>query len=605
MIEGVSHKKKILICDDDRTHLLILSETLIQQGYDVEQALNGELAVEAYHRFLPDIVLLDVSMPKLNGYKVCSIIRASQTGRNIPILMITGSDENESIEQAFEVGATDFLPKPFKWTLIRHRIKYLLRSSDIQKSLLKSERELRHLAYYDTLTQLPNRQNFTERLASLIALSARQNKPMAVMFIDLDNFKRINDTLGHSYGDIVLKEISSRLTKQLRSSDLVSRPDGTLDPNFDPQSQVARLGGDEFTIVLNDCGNSDKIALVAKRTLEQISKPIAIKQYSVVVTASIGISMCPIDGSNPEDLMKYSNMAMYAAKENGKNSYKLHSKELNDRSLNRLKLEEYMREALLTGNFQLYYQPQVNVANGQIKGAEALIRLNHPSLGIISPGDFIPVAEDTGLIVDIGYWVIKQACEQIKLWQNTSMANNKVSVNVSVKQINQADFVKLLSAIIQQTGIDPKLLDIELTESIIMNNPDQNIVKLNELKKLGVSLSIDDFGTGYSSLSYLKKFPLDTLKIDRSFVVGLSSEKNNEDAAIIRAITAMSDALHLNVVVEGVETQEQLECIKTICCQHRTLIQGFYYSKPIPNDSFLEFAKNFDIQESNKISKIG
>lgn len=593
MIEENGRKQKILICDDDRTHLLILSETLVQQGYQIEQALNGELAVEAYHRFLPDIVLLDVSMPKLDGYKVCSIIRSAHTGRNIPILMITGSDDHQSIEKAFEVGATDFLPKPFKWTLIRHRIKYLLRSSKIQKDLQVSEKELRYLAYYDPLTRLPNRQNFTERLAASIALSARQNRPMSVMFIDLDNFKRINDTLGHAHGDIVLKEIASRLSSELRSSDLVARPESIASADFVTNTQVAHFGGDEFSIVLNDCSNADKVAEIAKRILAEISKPITIGQYSVVVTASVGISMCPLDGSNPEDLLKFANMAMYAAKENGKNNFKLHSKALNERSLNRLKLEEYMRKALISGGFELYYQPQINTPTNQIHGAEALIRLHHPTLGVISPSDFIPVAEDTGLIVDIGYWVIRQACQQIKQWQNSSMSSIKVSVNVSVKQINQPNFVDELAKIIAQSDIDAKSLEIELTESILMNNPDQNILKLNNLKKLGLSLSIDDFGTGYSSLSYLKKFPLDTLKIDRSFVVGLTKEKNNEDVAIISAISAMSNALNLSLVIEGVETQEQLECVNDICTAQHTLIQGFYYSRPLPKDQFMAFVQNF------------
>lgn len=577
-------QNRILICDDDRTHLLILKETLVSQGYDVRQAVNGELALELFTSFMPHIVLLDVGMPVLDGFEVCSRIRATPTGANIPILMITGSDDQQSIEKAFEVGATDFLPKPIKWALIQHRVKYMLRSYEFQKSLQARENELKHIAYYDALTDLPNRQYFTDQLSKVIALSKRQQTTMAVMFIDLDSFKRVNDTLGHQYGDIVLKEIAHRLSKQTRESDIVCRADKThLD------CQVARLGGDEFTLLLSDCGGADDVVLIAKRILAEISETILVGQYSLVVTASIGISIYPVDGGNTQDLLKFSNMAMYEAKESGKNCYKLHSKELNERSINRLKLEEYMREALEQNKFELFYQPQINLTSGKIEGAEALLRLHHDETGIISPLEFIPVAEDTGLIVDIGYWAIQQACNQLVEWQNTAANSISISVNVSVKQINQPKFVSRLEEIIKKSGASPRLLDIELTESIIMNNPEQNIKKLKEIKTLGVGLSIDDFGTGYSSLSYLKKFPIDTLKIDRSFIIGICDKANNEDAAIVRAISAMAHALHLNIVVEGVETKEQLACIGKICTHLDTLIQGYYYAKPLPINVFSEF----------------
>jgi diguanylate cyclase (GGDEF)-like protein len=578
---------KVLICDDDRTHLLIMRETLASLGYIVEEAANGELAVEAYYRFLPDIVLLDVNMPKLDGYSVCSIIRRTKTGENIPILMITGSEEHEAIDRAFEVGATDFLPKPIRWPLICHRIKYMLRSHELQKDIKKNEKELRFLAYYDTLTKLPNRQYFTEQLSTSIALSKRRKTTMAIMFIDLDHFKRINDTLGHRYGDLVLKEVASRLTMQLRASDVITRS------NQNVEAHVARLGGDEFTLLLSDCGSSTEVMEIAKRILGEISKPIVIEQYSLVVTASIGISICPLDGDNAEDLLKFADMAMYEAKESGKNCYRLHSKELNKRLFNRLKLEEYMREALDTGMFELYYQPQVNTHEGTVNGAEALLRLHHPTLGVVSPTEFIPVAEDTGLIVDIGYWVILQACKQQVEWRNSVAANISISVNVSVKQINQPHFVSRLAEIIRTTGADPSLLEIELTESIIMNNAEENISKLNELKELGIKLSIDDFGTGYSSLSYLKLFPLDKLKIDRSFIIGLTEDTDNEDSAIVNAISAMAKALKLNVVVEGVETIEQLNCVSIICTDENMLIQGYFHSKPVPAKAFIEFMHKF------------
>jgi diguanylate cyclase (GGDEF)-like protein len=576
--------KKVLICDDDRTHLLILNETLSALGYQIEQALNGEAALALFSSFRPDIILLDVDMPKLDGYSVCKQLRATSEAEDIPILMITGSDRHDSIEKAFEAGATDFLPKPIKWPLIRHRIKYMLRSAETQKGLKEREKELNYLAYFDGLTDLPNRQYFTRLLSTFIALSQRQQKSLAIMLLDLDNFKRINDTLGHRYGDIVLKEIAKRLAEQLRTSDVVA-----VDRKKEHKHKIARLGGDEFTILLSDCGTNDSIEKVAKRVINEISRPIIVEQYKLVVTASVGVAIYPIDGVRAEDLLKYADAAMYEAKDSGKNCYKFHSKELNERSLNRLKLEEHMREALVSNKFELFYQPQVNPSQDSILGAEALLRLHHETLGIISPLEFIPVAEDTGLIVELGYWVITQACEQLVKWQGTAANGIRISVNVSIKQINQPMFTQRLQEILQQTGVDPALLELELTESIIMNNPDENIVKLKEIKRLGVKLSIDDFGTGYSSLSYLQQFPLDTLKIDRSFISHLSDTSQSEDTAIVVAISAMAKALKLNVVVEGIETEEQLECVTRACIDDDMLVQGFFYSKAIPSKDFFEY----------------
>jgi EAL domain-containing protein (putative c-di-GMP-specific phosphodiesterase class I) len=307
------------------------------------------------------------------------------------------------------------------------------------------------------------------------------------------------------------------------------------------------------------------------------------------VTASIGISIYPNDGNDANDLIKFSDIAMYEAKENGKSCYMLYSKELQQRSLNRLKLEEYMRDALRTGMFELYYQPQINSLNNSVGGAEALLRLHHKTIGIISPAEFIPVAEETGLIIDIGYWVIQQACEQLVKWQGTIKNKIEISVNVSIKQINQPFFLENVERILTKTGADPSLLEIELTESIMMKNPEDIIEKLKAIKRLGMKLSIDDFGTGYSSLSYLRRFPMDTLKIDRSFVMILSSQNDCGDGAIVKAIALMAKALNLSIVVEGVETQDQLDCVNSLCGHDRTLIQGYFYSKPLSIELFEEF----------------
>jgi len=586
MTEKAKQMNKILICDDDRTHLLIMRETLSSQGFEVQEALNGEVAIAQFDAFEPDIVLLDVNMPKLDGYTVCQYIRQKDKNNDTPILMITGMDDVESIQKAFEVGATDFLAKPIKWPLVAHRIRYMLRGYATTKSLSKSQAKLQYLAYFDPLTKLPNRAYFTKQLKTFIAQALRHKRLMAVLFIDLDDFKRVNDTLGHNYGDIVLKEIAERLSNELRASDLVSR-----NHEHNTDFQIARLGGDEYTVIVNDCNDEGEVALVANRIMAKIQEPIVVDKYNLVLTASIGISIAPFDSEDPLELLKFADMAMYEAKANGKNCYYMHSKAIHERSMNRLSLEEYMRIALNTEMFELHYQPKINPVKNSLAGAEALIRLHHPTKGIISPAEFIPIAEDTGLIVDIGAWVIKQACLQISQWSETAAGQLKISINVSAKQVNHPGFIDVLKAALRSTNINPALLEVELTESVIMHNVDLCIEKLQQIKALGISLSIDDFGTGYSSLGYLKEFPVDTLKIDRSFVVGLNNNCNSKDRAIIAVISSMAKALNLSTVVEGVETEEQRLEVMDICQDEHLLIQGFFYSKPLKHGDFLAFAK--------------
>ena len=577
--EQDTNKQRVLICDDDRTHLLILKETLVAQGYEVAQAENGKTALKHFETFVPNIVLLDVKMPLLDGYEVCAKIRRHRHGQILPILMITGSDDTESIEKSFKAGATDFFPKPIKWPLVCHRIKYMLRAYEQQQKLITSQEQLKHIAYYDTLTELPNRRFFVEQLETTLAIASRNQVNVAVILIDLDDFKRINDTVGHSVGNQVLQEIALRLSQALRESDVVSRNSQELEKS--KTRALARLGTDEFILMLYDCGEAEQVARIAKRALAAVSLPLDAIEYNVAITASIGISISSSDNASAEDLIKFAETAMYDAKHNGKNCSYIHSTSLSDYSLNRLKLEETMRNALATNSFELYYQPQLDLATSDIKGVEGLLRLRNSDNVMISPIEFIPVAEDTGLIVDIGYWVITEACQQIAKWEKAGRTPIKVSVNVSSKQLQQKTFCDTLAQIVQASGINPALLQLELTESIVMNNVDNNIVTLLKIKSLGLSISIDDFGTGYSSLSYLKRFPIDTLKIDRSFVVGLLSSKDNEERAIISAIHAMSKALNLYSVVEGIETKEQLETIKDIYQSDATLIQGFYYSKPL------------------------
>lgn len=576
-------QKRVLICDDDRTHIMLMRETLEQSNYQVFEARNGEQAIESFTQNRPDIILLDVNMPKLSGFEVCKFVRQSKERGDVPILMITGSDDHSSIEMAYSVGATDFLPKPIKWPMVNHRVRYMLRTFDTQQELKRSEKELQFLAYYDPLTKLPNRQYVSKILSIFISSLERTKKNLAVMFIDLDNFKRINDTLGHQHGDKVLQEIGARLRSNIRDSDLVSR-------DFENQEiEVARLGGDEYILILNDCGDEFSVANIANRIIKELSSPISIQQYSVVVTPSIGISVYPKDGEDAPSLIKNADSAKYEAKEKGKSCFKMYSDDFNQRSLDRLALEEFMRYALDADLFEVYYQAQYDTMHNTVNHAEALLRLKHPERGFISPADFIPVAEDTGLIIDIGKWVLNSVCEQLKKWEASQTYNVKVAINVSSKQVSHPNFVKDFSSIIIDSGVNASNIEVELTESIIMHNTDENIEKLNAIKNLGVQLSIDDFGTGYSSLSYLKLFPIDTLKIDKSFI---NEFKNDNDKIIVSAIAALASAMNLNIVVEGVETHEQFTIVKALCDHKPILIQGYYFAKPLPSAQFIEYKNN-------------
>jgi diguanylate cyclase (GGDEF)-like protein len=572
---------KVMVCDDDLTFLLLMRDTLEAEGFEVIDAADGETALSKYLTYRPDILWLDVQMPLLDGFEVCQQVRALKDSEDIPILMVTGSDDFISIEKAYEAGATDFLPKPIKWPMIAHRVKYMLRSRAAMDNLKKSEERLRYLAYYDVLTGLPNRQSFREHLEKFILLAQRKNYGVAVLFIDLDRFKRINDTLGHSFGDELLKKVAHKLDENLRQSDLLSRnsEEGRI-------SEVARMGGDEFTIFLSRIENTEDAAIVAQRIIDSLSEPMKIGQYEVVITPSIGISVYPTDGKSVDDLLKNADIAMYYAKEKGRRCFKFYSESLNARALEKLELEESMRIALEKNQFELFYQPQVDLKTRQIASVEALIRWRHPEMGLIAPGEFIPIAEESGLIIEIGDWVLKNACKQAREWELMGFPC-RVGVNLSSLQFKQTGFVESIRRILQQSQLSPRLLELELTESVIMSDVDENIGRLKALKNMGLTLAVDDFGTGYSSLSYLKRFPIDTLKIDRSFVTDIATDEDDE--AIVSAIIALASTMKLGVIAEGVETEGQLSILKNYHC---SLIQGYFFSRPLAVADFTVMLKN-------------
>lgn len=576
------HNAKVLICDDDPTYLLVMRDTLESENFQVIDASDGDTAITKYLTYQPDIVLLDVQMPGMSGLEVCKQIRQHKAGKDVPILMVTGADDYASIQSAYDIGATDFLPKPIKWPIVGHRVRYMLRTRNALRDLQSSEEQLRYLAYHDDLTGLANRQSFREHLQKFLTLAKRDKHHVGVLFIDLDRFKRINDTLGHEFGDKLLAKVAKILLNNLRDCDLIAR-----DAKENDVSEVARLGGDEFIVMLSKVGDTNDIAQVAQRIIDSVSKPIKIGQYEVVVTPSLGISVYPHDGENGEELMKNADVAMYYAKERGRRCYKFYSDSLNARALERLQLEESLRTALVREEFELYYQPQVDLKSEQITSVEALIRWNHPTLGMVSPGEFIPIAEETGLIIEIGEWVMKTACAQAKSWIDEGYPPCRMSINLSSVQFKRSALTETIKEVIEETGLPPEYLELELTESAVMTDVEQNIQRLKQLKNMGIKIAIDDFGTGYSSLSYLKKFPIDTLKIDRSFVTDLA--ENKEDEAIVKAIMALADTMNLGVIAEGVESQSQLAILRQYECE---LIQGYLFSRPLNKDDIGMLLKN-------------
>jgi len=423
----------------------------------------------------------------------------------------------------------------------------------------RAEEQVKHLAFHDALTGLPNRLLFNDRLAIALAQARRSGEKLVTLFLDIDRFKVINDSLGHAAGDELLRRVAERLQASVRAGDT-----------------VARLGGDEFIILLTRISSEENAAKVAAKFLQSVRNPFSVQERNVFITTSVGVSMYPNDGLDPETLIQNADVALYRAKEEGRDNYQLYAPAMNDRALQRLSLENRLREALPNEELILHYQPIVDVRSGRVCGAEALLRWRHPELGLLSPSEFITLAEISGLIVPIGHWVLKTACAQVREWQAMGYPHLRVSVNLSPRQFQQAKLVSQVTGSLAASGIDAGSLDLEITESSAMQNAELTINTLLELKRLGVAISLDDFGTGYSSLNYLKRFPIDRVKLDQSFVRDMT--RNPEDAAIVRAVISMAHTLKLVVVAEGVETEEQLAFLRHHRCDE---IQGFLFSPPV------------------------
>jgi diguanylate cyclase (GGDEF)-like protein len=503
-----------------------------------------------------DIVISEHTLPRFNARMVLTLLQ--KTGHDIPCIVVSSVLGEDQAVAALKMGAHDYLLKSNLSRLVS-AVESELEEAETRREKKRADASVQRQASHDNLTDLPNRSLFKDRLTLALAHANRYRNMLAVLFVDLDRFKNIIDTLGPAIGDRLLQGVAERLASCLDEGDT-----------------LARLGGDEFVILLPRLQRADKAVKLAQRILEVLKPVFVFNGHELHITTSIGISLYPYDGTDVDTLLKNADTALYRAKEQGRNNYQLYTPAMNARAFERLAMENSLRKALERQQFLLHYQPQVDTEHGRIVGTEALVRWQHPDLGIVYPAEFITLAEETGLIVPLGEWVLRAACAQTQAWHKAGYPNLTVAVNLSARQFQHQGLMDTIARVLKETELDPRTLELEITESIAMQNADFTNVILRHLKDMGVRIAMDDFGTGYSSLSYLRKFPIDTLKIDQSFVRDLTSDPN--DAAIANAIIVLAHSLKLKVVAEGVETPEQETFLKTHQCDK---LQGYLYNRPL------------------------
>ncbi|MEQ8264091.1 EAL domain-containing protein [Pseudohaliea sp.] len=691
----------LLAVDDDPGMRLLAEAAFDKEGYAVLLASSGEEALELLRGQHVDVILLDLLMPGMDGFETCTRIKADPELAQVPIIVLTGLDDVDAVEEAYAAGAWDFTAKPINWPILKHRVRYALRASrafagerqaarlsrtidnshsevityeletgrllSANRSALKNlgfseaelvdmpffsiahgpsgsnlaaelaqlpdrgqvnasltllrrdgtrypaegiflfsgeeqpyvvigilqdvserrrvEAELHRLAHYDELTQLPNRRLLNEHVRGALARAARSGSRCAICLLDLDGFKRVNDTLGHSAGDRLLQEVAERLTGVVRAYDVVARDAGEEAPHL---SQLARFGGDEFFLLVTDFADETAPSRVASRVLQEVAMPYEIGGANLTITGSLGIALYPDDGRTLDELMMRADTAMYRAKQNGKNNYAYYTPESGANTVARLELETELRAAISEGQLVLHYQPQLDDQLREVVGVEALVRWLHPVHGLRAPGSFIPIAEETGLILPIGDFVLKEALRQLDEWRPLLGDHFKMSVNVSALQLRQDGFQARIRELLQRFQSRNDCLVLEITESALMTHAASRLQWLEELKAVGVQIAIDDFGTGYSSLSYLTRFPIDFLKVDQSFVADL--ERGSEGAAVTRAVFRMAQELGIRIIAEGVESERQLQLLRAM---GRCTVQGWLVSKARPPAELLDFVLDY------------
>ncbi|MDJ0833998.1 MAG: EAL domain-containing protein [Gammaproteobacteria bacterium] len=563
----------IMLVDDEPVMLHIVRALLEEAGYEnfitVEHSPKAIPTMEEGH---PDILLLDLDMPELDGFQVLKQIRDHERFHHLPVIILTAAEAPESKLVALELGATDFLSKPVDPSELALRVRNTLSAKAYQDQL----------AFYDNLTGLPNTQYFLDLMSWSLQSAKREKNSLVLMDIGLDRIKNINESMGMSVGDQVQQVIADRLKQVIRGSDLVGLASGQ-----DSGENIARISGEEFSIVLNGLENVDKAILVCLRVLEAIKEPININGSNLYVNAGIGMSVYPDDGEDVETLVKNARAAMEAAKQQGTGKFLYYSSEMNAKTLANLKMESDLKRALEKDEFELYFQPKIEVKTGRTVGVESLVRWNHPEDGLVSPTKFIPIAEKLGLIVPLGEWVLDKACACMSQLNAHGFADLKVSVNVAAQQFEDITFQDAVAAALARNRLNPNNLILEITESSLMGDFEQNIDVMQQIRRLGVAFSLDDFGTGYSSLNYLRRFPISELKIDRSFLTNIRTKR--EDRAIVAVIIALAHSLGQKVVAEGVEEEIQLKFLEQRNCD---IIQGFYFSKPLSFNNLKAFLRD-------------
>jgi diguanylate cyclase len=559
----------VMMIDDEPIMVELVKTFLEDSGCREFIGISEPLtALAEIQRQRPDVLLLDLIMPGIDGFEILRAIRSDPSLADMPVIVLTSATDSQTKVTVLELAATDFLSKPVDPSELRLRLRNTL--------AFKAYRD--RLAYFDALTGLPNRKLFMNQMATSLRRAKRMEKICALLQIDLDRFKQVNETLGHRAGDSLLKLVADRLQTGFRGLDLLARKSETS-----LGWSLSRIGGDEYVVLLQDMETLADVAGVAERIVEMMSKPFLLEGHELFVTPSIGIATYPVDSEDAESLFKLVDSALSTAKQRGGNCFHFSSEKANDQALQRLTVQSQLRRAIERNEFVVHYQPKVDLSTGRVVGAEALVRWNHPERGLLAPAHFIGIAEESNLIGQIGSIVMREAVQACQAWNLRGLAGIGVAVNVSTPQLRDQKLLNEVKRCLIDTRMSPSLLTIELTETIVMDSSQVGLQSFKDLKDIGVKTSLDDFGTGYSSLAYLQRLPLDEIKIDRSFVSALPG--NKDSAAIVSALLSMAQHLDLSVTAEGVETEWQLAYLRSKGCDR---YQGFFFSKPLALPQFLE-----------------